>query len=160
MAGKNKWHYSCYLAYSRSWRSNLIYPFFPFQLTIDHREFLENLFSILRFEADRNVAKLRKPVDKDKWATEPAVVNAFYNPNKNDIGTNTVFENHRKSRIQHCERSEVLLHFLNGRKFIKNAKMVNFGDFLKTWSLWSNSVTRQIIFNWTKIDGKCQNSNI
>ena len=56
-------------------------------MTIDHEEFLENLFSILRFEADRNVAKLRKPVDKDKWATEPAVVNAFYNPNKNDIGT-------------------------------------------------------------------------
>jgi hypothetical protein len=22
----------------------------------------------------------------DKWSTEPAVVNAFYNPNKNDIG--------------------------------------------------------------------------
>ena len=33
------------------------------------------------------MAKLRRPVDKDKWATEPAVVNAFYNPNKNDIGT-------------------------------------------------------------------------
>ena len=47
---------------------------------------MENLFAILRFEADRNVAKLQKPVDKDKWATEPAVVNAFYNPNKNDIG--------------------------------------------------------------------------
>ena len=56
------------------------------QLTIQAKEFLVNLFSILRFEADRNVAKLRKPVDKDKWATEPAVVNAFYNPNKNDIG--------------------------------------------------------------------------
>ena len=28
----------------------------------------------------------REPVDMDKWATEPAVVNAFYNPNKNDIG--------------------------------------------------------------------------
>ena len=56
------------------------------QLTIRGEEFLVNLFSILRFEADRNVAKLRKPVDKDKWATEPAVVNAFYNPNKNDIG--------------------------------------------------------------------------
>ena len=24
---------------------------------------------------------------------------------------NTVFENHRKSRIQHCERSELRLHF-------------------------------------------------
>jgi hypothetical protein len=34
----------------------------------------------------RNVEQLRKLVDKDKWATEPAVVNAFYNPNKNDIG--------------------------------------------------------------------------
>lgn len=29
---------------------------------------------------------LRKPVEKQKWATEPAVVNAFYNPNRNDIG--------------------------------------------------------------------------
>lgn len=29
---------------------------------------------------------LRQPVDKEKWTTEPAVVNAFYNPNKNDIG--------------------------------------------------------------------------
>ena len=37
--------------------------------------------------------------------------------------------------------------------------MVHFGEFLKTWSLWSNSVTRQVIFNRSKIDGKCQNSN-
>ena len=37
-------------------------------------------------------------------------------------------------------------------------KMVNFGDFLKTWSFQSNSVTRQINFNRTKISGKCQNS--
>jgi len=33
----------------------------------------------------------------------------------------TVFENHRKSLIQHCERSELRLH-LSGRKLIKNAK--------------------------------------
>ena len=57
------------------------------QLHIARDTFLDNLFDILRFEAERNVDKLRKPVDKDKWATEPAVVNAFYNPNKNDIGT-------------------------------------------------------------------------
>ena len=37
--------------------------------------------------------------------------------------------------------------------------MVHFGEFLKTWSLRSNSVTRQINFNRTKIGGKCQNSN-
>ena len=35
--------------------------------------------------------------------------------------------------------------------------MVHFGEFLKTWSLRSNSVTRQVSFNWSKIGGKCQN---
>ena len=39
-------------------------------------------------------------------------------------------------------------------------KMVHFGEFLKTWSLRSNSVTRQVTFNRTKIGGKCQNSKI
>ena len=38
--------------------------------------------------------------------------------------------------------------------------MVNFGEFLKTLSLRSNSVTRQVNFNRTKIGGKCQNSKI
>ena len=33
--------------------------------------------------------------------------------------------------------------------------MVHFGEFLKTWSLRSNSVTRQVSFNSTKIGGKC-----
>ena len=37
----------------------------------------------------------------------------------------TVFENHRKSLIQHCERSELPLHF-------EWTKMVQFGEFLKT----------------------------
>ena len=34
--------------------------------------------------------------------------------------------------------------------------MVHFGEFLKTWSLRSNSVTRQISINKTQIGGKCQ----
>ena len=34
---------------------------------------------------------------------------------------------------------------------------IHFGEFLKTWSLRSNSVTRQVSFNRTKIGGKCQN---
>ncbi|XP_053676646.1 neprilysin-1-like [Anopheles nili] len=54
-------------------------------LTIHGEVFLENILSILKWEAERNLQLLRKPVDKNKWATEPAVVNAFYNPNKNDI---------------------------------------------------------------------------
>ena len=31
------------------------------------------------------------------------------------------------------------------------ANVVNFGEFLKTTSFWSNSVTRQVNFDWTKI---------
>ena len=38
--------------------------------------------------------------------------------------------------------------------------MVNFGEFLKTWSLRSNSVTKQVTFNRTKIGVKCQNWKI
>ena len=59
-----------------------------------------------------------------------------------------MFENHPKSRIQHCERSE------------SKCQMVNFGDFLKTWRFRSSNVTRQVNFDRTKIRGKCQNLEI
>ena len=49
------------------------------------------------------------------------------------------------------------VYILSGRKINKKAKN---GEFLKTWSLWPNSVTRQVSFNRTKIGGKCQNSKI
>ena len=46
------------------------------------------------------------------------------------------------------------------KSWLKMPKMVNFGEFLKTWSLRSNSVTRQVNFNRTKNGGKCQNSKL
>ena len=53
------------------------------------------------------------------------------------------------------------VYILSGQKFIlKMPKMVNLDEFLKTWSLRSNSVTRQVNFNRTKISKKCQNSKI
>ncbi|XP_063233227.1 neprilysin-1 [Bacillus rossius redtenbacheri] len=54
-------------------------------LNVTEDQFLVNIFNVLRYDAHHNLQKLRQPVDKDKWSTEPAVVNAFYNPNKNDI---------------------------------------------------------------------------
>lgn len=57
-----------------------------FQLTINEERFFENILSILNWDSERQCQLLRKPVEKHKWATEPAVVNAFYNPNRNDIG--------------------------------------------------------------------------
>ena len=50
--------------------------------------------------------------------------------------------------------------FWMDKSSLKMLKMVNFSEFLKTWSLQSNSVTRQVNINRTKIGGKCQNSNI
>lgn len=56
------------------------------QLTISEAAFLENMLRILKWDSERQCQLLRKPVEKHKWSTEPAVVNAFYNPNRNDIG--------------------------------------------------------------------------
>ena len=42
------------------------------------------------------------------------------------------------------------------KSWLKMPKMVHFGEFLKTWSLWSNSVTRGQKEN----GGKCQNWKI
>lgn len=64
---------------------------FTLQLNITENHFLENVLAVLKYDAYHNLEKLRKPVDKDKWSTEPAVVNAFYNPNKNDIGNHSEF---------------------------------------------------------------------
>ena len=65
----------------------------------------------------------------------------------------TVFENHRKSLIQHCERSELRLQI----EWTKVNSKCQKWYILKTWSLWSNSVTCHVTFNWINIGGKCQN---
>ena len=58
------------------------------------------------------------------------------------------------------EASYVYIMILSGQKLTKNAKNGPFWRvFEKTWSLQSNSVTRQVSFNRTKIGGKWQNSN-
>ena len=54
-------------------------------ISLSPDKFLQNIFIILNMEAKKNFAKLGAPVNKDRWSTAPAVVNAFYSPNKNDI---------------------------------------------------------------------------
>ena len=43
------------------------------------------------------------------------------------------------------------VYILSGQKLIKNAKNAQFGEFLKTWSLGSNSDTRQVNFSRKKL---------
>ena len=61
----------------------------------------------------------------------------------------SVWKSSKMSHFKHCERSELCLHFWS--------KMVNLGEFLKNCSLRSDSVTRNVNFNRTKIGQKCQN---
>ena len=37
------------------------------------------------FEYDRNLAKLGKPIDREEWGMTPQTVNAYYNPEMNEI---------------------------------------------------------------------------
>uniref|UniRef100_A0A2C9JGN5 Endothelin-converting enzyme 1 n=1 Tax=Biomphalaria glabrata TaxID=6526 RepID=A0A2C9JGN5_BIOGL len=48
-------------------------------------DFLDNNLKILAFQSRKIFSKLRQPVDRENWEQEPVIVNAFYNPNANDI---------------------------------------------------------------------------
>lgn len=61
--------------------------FILLQLNVTEDQFLVNILNIYRYDARHNLQNLGQPVNKDKWGINgPAIVNAFYNPNKNDIG--------------------------------------------------------------------------
>ncbi|XP_042228395.1 neprilysin-1-like, partial [Homarus americanus] len=54
-------------------------------LTVMENQHLQNMFNWLKFDASKNLGRLRENVNKAKWSPAPAVLNAFYNPNFNDI---------------------------------------------------------------------------
>jgi putative endopeptidase len=47
--------------------------------------FVENTWNCHAFEYKRNLAKIGKPVDREEWGMSPQTVNAYYNPNMNEI---------------------------------------------------------------------------
>jgi len=47
--------------------------------------FAENLVRAARFEFRRDLAKLGRPVDRDEWSMTAPTVNAYYNPQLNEI---------------------------------------------------------------------------
>jgi putative endopeptidase len=48
-------------------------------------EFLGNVRRATEFEHRREIAKIGKPVDRGEWLISPATVDAYYNPQMNDI---------------------------------------------------------------------------
>lgn len=47
--------------------------------------YFQNIHSAIRFENERDMAKIGKPVDKDEWFMTPQTVNAYYSPEMNEI---------------------------------------------------------------------------
>ena len=54
-------------------------------LTIARDDELGNVLRAREFEFNRQLAKIGKPVDRGEWQMTPPTVNAYYDPQKNDI---------------------------------------------------------------------------
>jgi putative endopeptidase len=54
-------------------------------LTIDRSSFVNNRIRVGRFNERRDLAKIGKPVDRMEWGMSPPTVNAYYNPQINEI---------------------------------------------------------------------------
>lgn len=73
------------------WKINLqmVFLFFlfllDFQVTIHPENYFENILNILQHLTRTEQANLGSAVNKTQWNTAPAVVNAYYSRNKNQI---------------------------------------------------------------------------
>lgn len=54
-------------------------------VTVDRNKFYENLVSVSKHDYKEMVGKLGKPVDRSEWGMTPPTVNAYYNPQMNEI---------------------------------------------------------------------------
>ena len=54
-------------------------------LAIERDDLVGNVVRARRFEAQRQVAKLGHPIDRSEWEMTPQTVNAYYNPEMNEI---------------------------------------------------------------------------
>ncbi|MFZ5445773.1 MAG: M13 family metallopeptidase [Myxococcota bacterium] len=72
MVGNNK------IGYPNAWRDYGA-------LKTDRKSFFNTSLATSRFESARQLAKVGKPVDRNEWLMSPPTVNAYYEPQKNEI---------------------------------------------------------------------------
>ncbi|MGS0743834.1 M13 family metallopeptidase [Glaciimonas sp. GG7] len=66
------------IGYPKKWRDYA-------SLTIKKEDLIGNIMRANNFEYQHNIDKLGKPVDRDEWGMTPQTVNAYYNPEMNEI---------------------------------------------------------------------------
>jgi len=66
------------IGYPKTWRDYS-------SLQINKDDLLGNVLRAQVFEFNRNLNKLGRPIDRDEWGMTPQTVNAYYNPEMNEI---------------------------------------------------------------------------
>ncbi|MCK9195100.1 MAG: peptidase M13, partial [Nevskia sp.] len=66
------------IGYPKNWRDYSA-------LTVTAGDLIGNVARANTFEYKRNIDKLGKPIDRDEWGMTPQTVNAYYNPELNEI---------------------------------------------------------------------------
>ena len=66
------------IAYPDKWRDYS-------KLQVINGDLVGNVMRGSQFEFDRNIAKLGQPIDRGEWGMTPQTINAYYNPEMNEI---------------------------------------------------------------------------
>jgi putative endopeptidase len=66
------------IGYPDTWRDYSTLP-------VDRSSYQTNRFRVNKFNEERDWAKIGKPVDRAEWAMSPPTLNAYYNPQNNEI---------------------------------------------------------------------------
>ena len=66
------------IGYPDKWRDYSTLP-------VDRSAYQTNRFRVSKFNEDRDWDKIGKPVDRTEWAMSPPTLNAYYNPQNNEI---------------------------------------------------------------------------
>lgn len=54
-------------------------------VTVNRKDFFENVHNAMLWEYSYNVNHMGKPVDRTEWGMTPPTINAYYNPSNNEI---------------------------------------------------------------------------
>jgi len=65
------------IGYPSKWRT--------YEFEVDRKSYGKNALAARAFEQKRRLGKIGKPVDREEWQMSPAIVNAYYDPQKNHM---------------------------------------------------------------------------
>jgi putative endopeptidase len=115
-------------------------------LAVSREDALGNALRAAAFEQKRQIAKIGKPVDRGEWAMSPPTVNAYYNPQMNDINFPAgilqppLFDSKRDDAVNYGSMGSVMGHELT-HGFDDQGRQFDGKGNLEDW--WTPADTKQ-----------------